>query len=89
MSDVMLYGVLRMPYEMAMADEMSRFQFYQRAQQALDRLEVAEARVDKLLNHCDDPECWDCGKIICPHQCEMHFHHDGCPACAEHEAQEK
>ena len=42
MSDVMLYGVLRMPYEMAMADELSRYQFYQRAQEAADRLEAAE-----------------------------------------------
>jgi len=39
--------------------------------------------VDKLLNHCDDPECWECGKIICPYGGEMHFHHDGCPTCAE------
>lgn len=44
MSDVMLYGVLRMPYEMAMGDELSRWQFWQRAQEAADRLEAAEAR---------------------------------------------
>jgi hypothetical protein len=42
--------------------------------------------VDKLLNHCDDPECWECGKIICPYGGEMHFHHDGCPTCAEMES---
>ena len=89
MSDVMLLGVLNMPYEMAMNDELSRFQFYQRAQDAVARMIIAEERVDKLLNHCDDPECWDCGKIICPHECEMHFHHDGCPACAEHEFENK
>jgi hypothetical protein len=85
MSDVMLYGILRMPYEMAMNDELSRWQFYQTAQQALNRMVIAEERVDKLLDHCDDPECWECGKIICPHGGEMHFHHDGCPTCAEHE----
>jgi hypothetical protein len=79
----MLFGVLNMPYEMAMNDEMSRYQFYQRVQEAVARMVIAEERVDKLLAHCDDPECWTCGKIICPHECEMHFHHDGCPACAQ------
>ena len=39
MSDVMLFGVLRMPYEMVMDNEMSRRQFYDRAQQAADELE--------------------------------------------------
>jgi len=38
--------------------------------------------VDKLLNHCPDSECSECSKISCPHGCELHFHHDGCPACA-------
>lgn len=42
MSDLMLYGVLRMPYEMAMASELSRRQFYSRVQEAADRLEKAE-----------------------------------------------
>jgi hypothetical protein len=45
MSDVMLYGVLRMRYEMAMGSEMSRYQFYQRAQEAANRLEAAEAEL--------------------------------------------
>ena len=45
MSDVMFYGVLRMPYEMAMADEISRFQFYSRVQEAVDRVEKAEAQL--------------------------------------------
>jgi len=45
MSDVMLYGVLRMPYEMAMSEEYSRRQFYDRAQEALDRLEAAERKI--------------------------------------------
>jgi hypothetical protein len=42
MSDVMLFGVLRMPYELAMADEVSRFQFYDRAQEAAQRIEDYE-----------------------------------------------
>lgn len=52
MSDVMLYGVLRMPYEMAMDGEIARRQFYQRAQEAADRVEKAErlyAAVEKLI----------------------------------------
>jgi len=42
MSDVMLYGILRMPYELAMNDEVSRFQFYKNAQRAADRIEELE-----------------------------------------------
>lgn len=43
MSDLMFYGVLEMPYALAMSDEISRLQFYQRAQQAVARLKAAEA----------------------------------------------
>lgn len=42
MSDLMLFGVLRMPYEMAMGNELSRRQFYDRVQEAADRLEAAD-----------------------------------------------
>ena len=87
MSDLMLHGVLRMPLEMAMGDKISQYQFYQRAQEALDRMIIAEEQVNKLLDHCPDPECGTCAKIICPHECDWHFHHDGCPSCAEHEAE--
>jgi G:T-mismatch repair DNA endonuclease (very short patch repair protein) len=87
MSDVMLHGILRMPFEMAMNDIVSRYQFYQTAQQALDRMVIAEEQVEKLLNHCPDSECDTCAEIICPHGCAWHFHHDGCPTCAEHEAE--
>lgn len=44
MSDLMLRGVILMPYEMAMRDELSRRQFYSRAQALLadyDRLREA------------------------------------------------
>ena len=40
MSDVMLFGVLKMPYEMAMQSELSRIQFYQRVQQLVARVEA-------------------------------------------------
>lgn len=45
MSDTMFYGVLRMPYIMAMSDEISRLQFYSRVQECADRCEAAEALV--------------------------------------------
>jgi hypothetical protein len=48
-------------------------------------VEVYHEHVDALLNHCEDPECGECGVIICPHRDSFHFHHDGCPACAENE----
>lgn len=51
--------------------------------------EKQSKQMDALLNHCPDPECPVCAKIICPHESMWHFHHDGCPACAEHEAMEK
>lgn len=37
---------------------------------------------DETLNRCTDPECPDCGRIICPYHEPLHFHHDGCPACS-------
>ena len=43
MSDVMLLGVLRMPYAMAMSSELSQRQFYERAQEAANRLEGLNA----------------------------------------------
>jgi len=48
MGDVMLYGVLRMPFDMAMGGEIARRQFYSRAQEAACRLEVAEARLAEI-----------------------------------------
>jgi len=48
MSDVMLFGVLRMPYEMAMVSELSRLQFHDRAQQACDAIEALQAEREAL-----------------------------------------
>lgn len=50
MSDVMFYGVLNMPYEMAMSDELSRLQFYGRVKEAVARLHKAETTVDELAD---------------------------------------
>ena len=45
------------------------------------------AAVDRLLNSCDQHggECTECSGIICPYGDRLHFHHDGCPSCSEHE----
>ena len=53
--------------------------------EAANYIESQHDKIAKLLNHCPDPECWECGKIVCPYGGEMHFHHDGCPTCAEME----
>lgn len=47
----------------------------------MDRLEELEEQVQRLLDHCPDPECKVCGEIMCPYGEPLHFHHDGCPAC--------
>lgn len=41
---------------------------------------------DKALATCSDAECRSCSILVCPHSDPMHFHHDGCPSCAEAEA---
>jgi hypothetical protein len=46
---------------------------------------LRDNQIECFLAHCPDGECPTCSQIICPHGCELHFHHDGCPACAEHE----
>lgn len=47
--------------------------------------ELSREWVGFYLMACEDPECLECGRIICPHGDPMHFHHDGCPTCAQHE----
>ena len=46
----------------------------------LDNLHSAD--IDSILAECPDAECHECGRIICPYHEPLHFHHDGCPACA-------
>lgn len=50
MSDVMLFGVLRMPYDMAMATETSRHQYWQRGKEAADRIEILERELAEERN---------------------------------------
>lgn len=48
MSDIMLNAVIQMPYEMAMKDELSRIQFYERANQALNERNAKAAEIERL-----------------------------------------
>ena len=49
MSDVMFYGVLTMPYELAMGSEFGRLQYWQRTQEAVKRIKAAEAANASLV----------------------------------------
>lgn len=55
MSEVMLFGVLRMPYEMAMRDELSRLQYYGRGQEAADIIEALQAKTACTMGVGDGP----------------------------------
>jgi hypothetical protein len=44
----MLRGVIQMPYEMAMASDISRYQYHCRAQQLLSERDTLQAEVDAL-----------------------------------------
>jgi hypothetical protein len=47
-SDEMMFGIAKMPYEMAMGDEMSRRQFYANTQRLVAALEAARRNADML-----------------------------------------
>lgn len=47
-TDIMLSAVIQMPYEMAMSTELSRRQFYERANQALDERNAKAAEIEQL-----------------------------------------
>lgn len=38
---------------------------------------------DVALARCPDGECRRCSILVCPNADALHFHHDGCPSCAE------
>ena len=48
MSDVMLYGILNMPFEMVMNDQQSRFQFYKTVQRLLEKDSQQQAEIEAL-----------------------------------------
>ena len=41
--------------------------------------------LESRMAQCPDPECPICSAAACPYGCDMHFHHDGCPECAQRE----
>jgi hypothetical protein len=47
-----------------------------------EEIQRLKGQIDALLAHCPVSECPECAEIVCPHGEPMHFHHDGCPACA-------
>jgi len=47
-SDLMLFGVLQMPLDMTMANDVSRSQFHGRAQEAVKRIKSDAARIKQL-----------------------------------------
>lgn len=59
MSDTMLFGILRMPFDLAMSDEISRHQYWQRGIQAAD--EIEKLRADLLIQQgcCDGAAAQD------------------------------
>ena len=59
MSDVMLFGVLHMSYDMAMATDTSRYQYWQRGKEAAARIEALEGSLAK----------YSCG---CPYPCALY-----------------
>lgn len=57
MSDTMMFGIAKMPYEMAMRDEMSRRQFHANTQRLAAALEAALVDAERYrwaLNN----SCW-------------------------------
>ena len=65
-------------------DELERERDEARAEVATLKtiLSVRDRQIEQFLEHCQIPECEWCGEIICPWREPLHFHHDGCPACA-------
>ena len=43
---------------------------------------LEEAKTHPTTQDCDDLECLICSVRDCPNQEPLHYHHDGCPACA-------
>ena len=48
MSDTMLLGILRMPFDLALSTPIAQIQYYQRGVQAADEIEKLRAEVERL-----------------------------------------
>lgn len=62
-------------------------QLHQELHRLIRQRDRLNAEIDSLLMQCPDAECSQCSIVVCPHGCDLHFHHDGCPACAMPEDQ--
>lgn len=51
--------------------------------QHLAKIALMHSQIQALLEYCPDAECAACGEIMCPHGDPLHYHHDGCPSCAQ------
>lgn len=47
MSDTMLLGILRMPFDLALSTPIAQIQYYQRGVQAADEIEKLRAELDR------------------------------------------
>lgn len=66
MGDVMLFGVLRMPYDMAMADEFTRYQYHQRGLQAADAIEALQAQLAEARDKALEDAAIECTRTSLP-----------------------
>jgi hypothetical protein len=58
MSDTMLFGVLRMSFEMAMKDRSTQFQYWQKGQEATDQIERLLRGREFLSQALNDANDW-------------------------------
>lgn len=75
--------LLRWHYQRKVLPPLDRFTdltLHDRLHDAIAKAD--DEKVDEILSECPDPECRECGRILCPFEDPLHFHHDGCPSCA-------
>ena len=53
MSDIMLLGILRMPFDLAMETPIAQIQYHNRGVQAADEIERQRAELDKAQRHIE------------------------------------
>lgn len=80
-NNLMLSAVIRMPFKMAMADPISRIQFYQRAQQALNELEALQLQDREEV--MEMALCESRRLVLRIGQTYRFVPRDGCKACEE------
>ena len=79
MSDAMLFGILRMPFDLAMADEISRHQYWQRGQYAAHEIQRLRAKVEQQAQHIERLQ----SKIDAERSCACSYDAPG-DVCAAH-----